>query len=121
MTTASTIPVVVSSQQNAYTYSSRNLIISYGIGISVDIIIVAVGILCIWTSGNSFGASFSTILRTTRNIQLDAVVQARETEGAFPLSKQLGSTKLILRRYEDTRTAFAVIETHHPSDAAMKG
>jgi len=70
-----------------------------------------VGIVCIWASGNSFGASFSAILRTTRNMQLDAAVQARDTEGAFPLSKQLGKTKLILRRYEDARTAFAVADT----------
>jgi hypothetical protein len=86
-------------------------LIAYGIGIFITGIIVMVGIVCIWASGNSFGASFSTILRTTRNIQLDAAVQARETEGAFPLSKQLGETKLILRRYEDTRTAFAVADT----------
>jgi hypothetical protein len=79
-------------------------------------ILVMTRIVCIWTSGNSFGASFSTIIRTTRDTQLDAIIQARETGGAFPLSKQLGETKLILCRYEDTRTAFAVADTVRGGD-----
>jgi hypothetical protein len=112
-TTASILPVLVSTPQNAYLYSSRNLLIAYGVGILIATIIVTMGIVCIWESGNSFGASFSAILRTTRNTQLDAIVPAREAQGAFPLSKQLGKTKLILRRQvgeADMRTAFAVVD-----------
>lgn len=116
LTTASILPILVSSPQNVYVYSWRNLVISYGIGILITTIFVIVGILCIWASGNSFGTSFSTILRTTRNSQLDAIIQAGETEGGFPLSKRLGETKLILRRYGDTRTAFAVADTIRGGD-----
>ncbi|KAE9371044.1 hypothetical protein N431DRAFT_491492 [Stipitochalara longipes BDJ] len=108
-TTASILPVLVSTPQNAYVYSSRNLFVAYGLGISIATVIVLVGIVCIWASENSFGASFSTILRTTRNIQLDAIVPAKETQGAFPLPEKLGKTKLILRQ-RGMRTAFTVVD-----------
>ncbi|PMD36323.1 hypothetical protein L207DRAFT_587331 [Hyaloscypha variabilis F] len=109
-TTASILPVLVSTPQNAYVYNSENLFIAYGLGILISAIVVIVGIACIWASGNSFGASFSAILRTTRNAQLDTIVPAKETQGTFPLSKELGKTKLILRRQREMRTAFAVVD-----------
>ncbi|KAH6957189.1 hypothetical protein DER45DRAFT_595857 [Fusarium avenaceum] len=46
----------------------------------------------------SYANSFSTILRTTRNPDLDAVIPATETSGAEPLSKNLGNVRLVLRR-----------------------
>ena len=55
------------------------------------------GLLCTWTSASSFGAPFSSILLTTRNPELDAVVLAKETQGTFPMSRQLGRVKLILQ------------------------
>ncbi|KAN0096013.1 hypothetical protein V8E51_014818 [Hyaloscypha variabilis] len=109
-TTASILPVLVSTPQNAYVYNSENLFVAYGLGILISAIVVIVGIACIWASGNSFGASFSAILRTTRNAQLDAIIPAKETQGTFPLSKELGKTKLILRRQREMRTAFAVVD-----------
>ncbi|KAE9381012.1 hypothetical protein N431DRAFT_363157 [Stipitochalara longipes BDJ] len=105
-------PITVSTPQNAYVYNRRNLFIAYGLGILISITLVIVGLICIWASGDSFGASFSAILRTTRNVQLDAIVPAKETHGTFPMSKELGSTKLILRKQvceEGMRTAFIVV------------
>jgi len=123
-TTASIRPILVFAPQNAYAYSPRNLFIAYGLGILTATVIVVVGLICIWTSGNSFGSSFSTILRTTRNTDLDAIVPARETQGAFPMSKQLGETKLILQRQvcdAEMRTAFAVLSAPEDRGEEMKG
>ncbi|KAM0254882.1 hypothetical protein ACHAQJ_006319 [Trichoderma viride] len=42
----------------------------------------------------SYGRSFSTVLRTTRNEELDRLLDANETSGAEPLSKHLAETRL---------------------------
>ncbi|UZP36867.1 hypothetical protein NXS19_004683 [Fusarium pseudograminearum] len=48
----------------------------------------------------SYGSSFSTILRTTRNPDIDKIVPTAETTGAEPLSKHLSNVRLVLRRQE---------------------
>jgi hypothetical protein len=105
----------VSTPQNEYVYNPHNLWLAYGIGIAVTMSVVLVGFACIWTSGASFGSSFSAILRTTRNPDLDAIVPPHETHGTFPISNSLGRTKLVVRRQvrdlgEEPRTAFAVVD-----------
>ncbi|KAH8892357.1 hypothetical protein GQ53DRAFT_619752, partial [Thozetella sp. PMI_491] len=90
-------PITVNTSQNAYVYSPRNLFIAYGLGFLFATAVVAVAFFLIWASGNSFGASFSVILRTTRNPELDEVV-GTETQGALPMSKELGRRQLVLRR-----------------------
>lgn len=56
-----------------------------------------IGLVCIAASSKSYKSNFSTILRTTRNEELDAVVTRGETTGAEPLSTHLGKTKLRFR------------------------
>jgi hypothetical protein len=60
-------------------------------------IIVIIGLLCIKSTSAAYGASFSTILRTTRNSSLDAIIPEVETSGAEPLSKRLGGIRLVLQ------------------------
>lgn len=58
---------------------------------------VAVGLTCIIKAPSAaFGNSFSTILRTTRNPELDGLISSAETSGAEPLPRQLANTKLRL-------------------------
>jgi hypothetical protein len=78
-------------------------------------IIVIYGLLCIRSASASYANSFSTIVRTTRNPGLDAVVPNAETSGAEPLSKNIGKIRLKLRRQgkgleggSDEATFFAV-------------
>ncbi|CAF3623873.1 hypothetical protein SNK05_007562 [Fusarium graminearum] len=97
-TAASYGPITRFSAQNAFSYDPRNLFIAYGIGILFSFIVVIYGLLCIKTASASYKDSFSTILRTTRNHDLDTVVPTAETSGAEPLSKNLGNVRLILRR-----------------------
>lgn len=60
--------------------------------------VVVYGLLCIKSASASYANSFSTILRTTRNSDLDVVIPAAETSGAEPLSKNLGNVWLVLRQ-----------------------
>ncbi|KAM0080783.1 hypothetical protein ACKRZS_007050 [Fusarium odoratissimum] len=102
--------------QIAFSYEPRNLFIAYGMGVLASAIIVIVGLLCIKSASASYATTFSTILRTTRNPDIDTIVPAAETSGAEPLSKHLGDTRLVLRRQgrrlegidEDMVTLFAV-------------
>lgn len=91
------MPVKVLTPQNAYIYKSRILLISYISGVAATAICVAVGLVCISkASSAAFGTSFSTIVRTTRNPELDRLVSPAETSGAEPLSKELAAIKLRL-------------------------
>lgn len=98
-TAAAVVPVTVLTPQNAFVYRPRNLLISYISGVAATTVCVAVGFACISkASSEAFGTSFSTILRTTRNPELDGLVPAAETSGAEPLSKGLAAIKLRLVR-----------------------
>lgn len=85
-------------------------------GVLASAIIVIVGLLCIKSASASYATTFSTILRTTRNPDIDTIVPAAETSGAEPLSRYLGDTRLVLRRQgrrlegidEDIVTLFAI-------------
>lgn len=93
------IPITVFTPQNAYKYHPRNLIISYGSGVIATAASVAIGFICISKApSQTFGTSFSTIMRTTRNHKLDSLVSSAETSGAEPLPEQLAVTKFRLVR-----------------------
>jgi hypothetical protein len=97
-TAASRGPITYSSAQNAFQYEPRSLFIAYGTGLLLSSVIVIFGLLCIKSASASYETCFSTILRTTRNPDLDTIVPAAETTGAEPLSKQLSNVRLVLRR-----------------------
>ncbi|KAH7190033.1 hypothetical protein BKA60DRAFT_548036 [Fusarium oxysporum] len=115
-TTASHGNITYLTTQIAFSYEPRNLFIAYGMGVLASAIIVIVGLLCIKSASASYATTFSTILRTTRNPDIDTIVPAAETSGAEPLSKHLGDTRLVLRRQgrrlegidEDMVTLFAI-------------
>ncbi|KAF5253985.1 hypothetical protein FANTH_1167 [Fusarium anthophilum] len=115
-TAASRGNITYLTTQIAFSYEPRNLFIAYGLGLLASAVIVIIGLLCIKSASASYAATFSTILRTTRNPDIDTIVPTAETSGAEPLSKQLGDTRLVLRRQErrldgideDMVTLFAV-------------
>ncbi|KAH7173160.1 uncharacterized protein B0J16DRAFT_405450 [Fusarium flagelliforme] len=117
-TAATPGPITYSSTQNEFAYEPRNLIIAYGVGFLLTLVIVIFGLLCIRPASASYGSSFSTILRTTRNPDLDTVVPTAETTGAEPLSKHLGNIRLLLRREgegleksDDEKVTFFAVES----------
>lgn len=86
--------VTVWNTINNYVYSPRNLYIAYGTGIFATLAIVAIGLFCINKASQSYGKSFSTILRTTRNAELGRLIDVSETSGAEPLPKHLADIRL---------------------------
>lgn len=80
-----------------YSYDSAHLLTAYGVGIFVTMVVIAIGFFILWTSQNSFGASFSAILRSTRNSELDVLITAEDTGDSATMSKRLGQTPLILQ------------------------
>lgn len=94
-TEAANVPVTIFTPQNAYVYRPKNLLISYISGLTATAACVVVGFVCISkASSEAFSTSFSTIMRTTRNPELDGLIPPAETSGAEPLSKGLGGIKL---------------------------
>lgn len=103
-----------------YAYHAKNLLIAYISAISISAVLVGAGFYCIKdASSESFASSFSTIVRTTRNSELDEIVPAAATSGAQPLPKRLATTEIMLVRRtcgqkgghdnEELRTCFDVI------------
>ncbi|KAE9368373.1 hypothetical protein N431DRAFT_470085 [Stipitochalara longipes BDJ] len=82
-TTNTTTQIIHSLTQNVYKYDKKNLLISYGAVIIVTVVAVLIGIVSLIKNGVNHDGSFSAIMATTRNPDLDEISQ-----GAC-----LGSTK----------------------------
>lgn len=120
---AALVPVTVLTPQNAYFYSPRNLLISYVTGVVASTLAVGAGFFCIYkASSDVFSTSFSTILRTTRNPELDGLIPLTETHGAEPLSTKLAVTQLRLQRVgTPTSSPGSSIETEAYHERGSQG
>ena len=74
-TTNTTTQVTSLSTQNIYRYDKRNLFISYGAVVVVTLFVLLVGLASLISNGVYHDGSFSTIMATTRNPDLDAISQ----------------------------------------------
>lgn len=99
ITRASAEEVTIRTPQNEYSYKPRNLFIAYGVGILITFAIVIAGVFCRRAISLCFGTSFSAILRTTRNTELDSLVLQDDVGNVGPLSKQLEETILRFRSF----------------------
>lgn len=78
---------------NFYTYNWRNLVMAYTIAVAAALLCVGIGIQSLLTNGYSAGSSFSSILLTTRNPDLDSLARGH-CLGAKPIPKDIGKTVL---------------------------
>ncbi|KAI1504008.1 hypothetical protein F5X99DRAFT_373190 [Biscogniauxia marginata] len=85
---------------NIYVYNPRDLYIAYGCAFGVSLLCVIWGLFVIHHHHrrNSYSLAFSTILRTTRSWEIEAVVDATARKGTDPNPDDLGKVQL---RYED--------------------
>jgi hypothetical protein len=88
-----TIPVNYFTTHNVYQYNSRNLILSYSIAVGVTLFSIIIGAYATITNGVSHSSSFSAMIATTRNPQLDRLVEGSSL-GALLLEKEMRRTKL---------------------------
>jgi hypothetical protein len=63
-----------------YQYDSRNLILSYGIAISVTLLGVSLGLYSFHTNGVSHSMAFSAVVGTTRNPALNVISEYEDKE-----------------------------------------
>ncbi|THV04431.1 hypothetical protein K435DRAFT_961896 [Dendrothele bispora CBS 962.96] len=84
-----TVDATVVSVQNVFFYDSGVLWAGYGASFGVTFVAVIVGLHAVWRNGGSGGTSFSLLVGTTRNPDLDDMVQQALTsdEGAKGLKK----------------------------------
>lgn len=78
---------------NFYLYSEGYLIIAYMTAIGVTVACVTVGFFALWRNGVSQNTSFSSVLMTTRNPELDRLAIGH-CLGAEPLKKEIGKVRL---------------------------
>ncbi len=84
--------------QNIYTYQPRDLWLAYGIAVLSNIICLLIAMVALNQNGLSYSNNFTTILRTTRNQNLDVLVKEGESSGADPVPAHTASGTLIYRR-----------------------
>ncbi|MCJ1268563.1 hypothetical protein MMC22_008451 [Lobaria immixta] len=87
--------VTIGEKVNIYTYRCQNILISYITAVVFALIGTAVGLISLIINERSYRtpSSFSAILCTTRNHDLDELVGARSL-GAEPLDQSLANTRL---------------------------
>lgn len=86
--------VTIFSTDILFSYNAQILLLSYSLAIFVAFIILLFGLRALWINRVSHSSSFSAILSTTRNAELDALVQGNIALGAQPLEKSLAKQKL---------------------------
>ena len=79
------------SSINIYEYDAEKLVISYGAGELATIIVVIIGFVAFIINGASRDSSFSAIMTTTRNPELDNITIGHSLG---PPSEDLDKTKL---------------------------
>lgn len=98
-------------------YKPQNLLIAYCTSVVATAVVVIASLVCV-ARGDSktFDSSFSTILRTTRNLELDQLVGLLDSTAAKPLSnKHIAQTKL---RLLDSRVAISDAENANDKGGA---
>ncbi|KAF2138914.1 uncharacterized protein K452DRAFT_275818 [Aplosporella prunicola CBS 121167] len=85
--------IYVSFPRNFWSYNPLDLLISYVVGVVVALVAIIVGFWALFLNGYSAGSSFSTILLTTRNPNLDDIA-AGQCLGSQPLDRNFQKMKL---------------------------
>lgn len=85
--------VTVHDQATFYSYNWRNLVLAYAVAVAVTAACLAVGLHSLLQNGYSAGTSFSSILLTTRNADLDELARGY-CLGESPLAREVGDRRL---------------------------
>ncbi|POS75951.1 hypothetical protein DHEL01_v205650 [Diaporthe helianthi] len=85
--------VTVHDPATFYSYNWRNLVLAYAVAIAVTAACLAVGLHSLLENGYSAGTSFSSILLTTRNADLDELARGH-CLGESPLADEVCDRRL---------------------------
>jgi hypothetical protein len=91
--------VTIHSPQNRYVYTWWRLVLPYVAALALSFLATLIGAWALFANGASYTQNFSTILRTTRNADLQGTtLSGADTSGADPLHQHVGDAKIDLRR-----------------------
>jgi hypothetical protein len=79
-----------------YDYQSKDLVAAYGASIIVVAACFVLGLISIHRNSGSYSNDFSTVLRTTRHVSLQEVINSAESGGLSPLGKDLAEVKIVM-------------------------
>ena len=85
--------ITVSTTQLLYSYTPSSLLVSYSVGVASSLLIVIAGLYALHKNRVNHSNSFSGILCTTQNSELDVIAQGNCT-GSKPLNEALASQRL---------------------------
>ncbi|KAM0710657.1 hypothetical protein Q7P35_001395 [Cladosporium inversicolor] len=111
------VDVTISYTRNLYSYSQQNLIISYGVALSLALLASIAGCIAIFWNGASYTQKFSTVLRTTTS--LGQVVPEKDRSGADPLPEYLSRARAELGRAEETAMEMKRVSERRDERSAM--
>ncbi|KAL4907092.1 hypothetical protein BDW74DRAFT_190093, partial [Aspergillus multicolor] len=102
MNTANTIfPINVWSAQNFYSYNARNLFAAYMTGLGATIVCVIIGLLALYKNGVPQSTTFSSVLMTTRNPELDRLAVGHCLGAEDSWSQDAGQVRLRFGELDD--------------------
>jgi hypothetical protein len=92
------VQVTINTPQNRYVYTWWRLIVPYIAALGLSLLATALGVVALFANGVSYAQNFSTIVRTTRNADLQGTtLTAADTTGADPLPKHLAKANIDFR------------------------
>ncbi|EPE36340.1 hypothetical protein GLAREA_05678 [Glarea lozoyensis ATCC 20868] len=92
--TNTTVPVTALFLEARYKYNPRNLLVTYGVATAITIAYVLIGFHAFTVNGIASDSSFSSILMTTRNEDLDTLIRGHGLV-AQPLPDEIADVKLM--------------------------
>src|SRR5271154_226918 len=95
------VQVTTPQSVNVYKYQAKDLYVAYGISILASVVCVAIGYIAIIRNRGAYTNNFSTIMRTTRDDSLDDLVTITDTNGTYPLGKDLAKARVRMVIYPE--------------------
>lgn len=89
-----TVNMTISESILRHHYNARTLLLSYAAALFATVIILIMGLHAMWCNGIGHSSSFSGLLSTTRNKDLDELAHG-QCLGAMPLDKELAKQELM--------------------------
>ena len=111
------VNVTLNNYSTTYVYAASKLWLSYGIGIFLATIAVAIGISALIANGASYSFSFSTVLRVLQNAELSEEVKEEDWGGYDPLPSYLAKAKIRFKESSSGHSS-AADRAEKPDDKA---
>jgi hypothetical protein len=83
---------------NVYKYSAATLWYAYGSAISLALVFLGLGMVCLFLNNAAFTKDFSTILRAAKSTPMSEDMTEEDGEGRQPSPTHLAKARFLLRR-----------------------